>query len=173
MLHKIGERIANHRKENKMSQEEVASLLGVSRQTISKWETADTLPDIYNAVALARLYHLSLDELVLGVPSMRGKASYTEELKETRRKANIRAMVVGGIGSTTFALSIVLLDAFDVAKRDIGLTMIFIFPILMCCWGFAIWNFIKIGRINDEIKYLQSMELLNIRSQPIGDMPKT
>jgi len=94
-------------------------------------------------------------------------------LKDTRRKTNLRAIIVGSIGSTTFALSLVLLDAYDVAKRDIGFAMIFIFPILMSCWGYAIWNFIKISRINDEIRYLQSMELMNIRSQPNNDMTKT
>ncbi len=46
-----------------MSQE-VAERLGVSRQTISKWETDETLPDIRQAKKLARLYHLSLDDLI-------------------------------------------------------------------------------------------------------------
>lgn len=42
----------------------VAEKLGVSRQTISKWETDETLPDIYQTKRLAKLYHLSLDQLV-------------------------------------------------------------------------------------------------------------
>lgn len=46
------------------SQEEVAERLGVSRQTISKWETGETMPDICQAKRLAMLYHLTLDELV-------------------------------------------------------------------------------------------------------------
>ena len=47
-----------------MSQEEVAGKLGVSRQTISKWETAETRPDIRQSKRLAVLYGLSLDELI-------------------------------------------------------------------------------------------------------------
>ena len=47
-----------------MSQEEVAEKLGVSRQTISKWETDETLPDIRQSKKLAVLYHVSLDELI-------------------------------------------------------------------------------------------------------------
>lgn len=47
-----------------MSQEEVAGKLGVSRQTISKWETDETLPDIRQSKRLAVLYGLSLDELI-------------------------------------------------------------------------------------------------------------
>ena len=51
------------RKRSGLSQEAVAEQLGVSRQTISKWETAETLPDLRQAQALAALYRLSLDEL--------------------------------------------------------------------------------------------------------------
>ncbi len=38
--------------------------LGVSRQAVSKWETGETAPDIHNCVALARLYDVSVDDLV-------------------------------------------------------------------------------------------------------------
>ena len=41
-----------------------AEKLGVSRQTISKWEGDETLPDIRQSKRLAVLYHLSLDELI-------------------------------------------------------------------------------------------------------------
>lgn len=47
-----------------MSQEEVAEKLGVSRQTISKRELGETIPDIYQSKKLANLYNLSLDELI-------------------------------------------------------------------------------------------------------------
>ena len=47
-----------------LSQETVAEKLGVSRQTISKWETDETVPDIYQSKRLAKLYNLSLDELI-------------------------------------------------------------------------------------------------------------
>lgn len=42
----------------------MAEKLGVSRQTISKWETDETLPDIRQSKKLAVLYHLTLDELI-------------------------------------------------------------------------------------------------------------
>ena len=42
----------------------MAEKLGVSRQTISKWETGETLPDIRQSKGLAMLYHVTLDELV-------------------------------------------------------------------------------------------------------------
>lgn len=54
----------NARKKSGLSQEEVAEKLGVSRQTISKWELDETLPDIRQAKKLSSLYHLSLDKLI-------------------------------------------------------------------------------------------------------------
>lgn len=60
----LGNSLFQARKKNGLSQEEVAEKLGVSRQTISNWETDETLPDICQSKKLALLYHLSLDELI-------------------------------------------------------------------------------------------------------------
>lgn len=60
----LGNNLFNARKKSGLSQEEVAAKLGVSRQTISKWELGETIPDIYQSKRLAILYHLSLDELI-------------------------------------------------------------------------------------------------------------
>ena len=60
----LGNNLFQARKKCGFSQEEVAEKLGVSRQTISKWETDETLPDIRQSKRLALLYRLSLDELI-------------------------------------------------------------------------------------------------------------
>lgn len=60
----LGNSLFNARKKSGMSQEAVAEKLGVSRQTISKWETDETLPDIRQSKKLAVLYGLTLDELI-------------------------------------------------------------------------------------------------------------
>ncbi len=60
----LGNSLFNARKKAGLSQEEVAEKLGVSRQTISKWELDETLPDIQQSKKLSRLYHLTLDELI-------------------------------------------------------------------------------------------------------------
>jgi len=60
----FGNNLFQARKKVGLSQETVAEKLGVSRQTISKWETDETIPDIYQSKKLAKLYHLSLDELI-------------------------------------------------------------------------------------------------------------
>ena len=60
----LGNSLFNARRKSGLSQEEVAEKLGVSRQTISKWELDETLPDIRQSKKLSVLYHVTLDELV-------------------------------------------------------------------------------------------------------------
>lgn len=60
----LGTNFFNARKKQGLSQEDVAEKLGVSRQTISKWELDETLPDINQSKKLAVLYKVSLDDLI-------------------------------------------------------------------------------------------------------------
>ena len=60
----IANRLVALRKENHLSQEALAEKLGISRQAVSKWERAEASPDTDNLIALAKLYHVSLDELL-------------------------------------------------------------------------------------------------------------
>ena len=60
----IATRLVGLRKANNLSQEALAEKLGISRQAVSKWERAEASPDTDNLIALARLYHVSLDELL-------------------------------------------------------------------------------------------------------------
>ena len=60
----LGNSLFHARKKCGLSQEEVAEKIGVSRQTISKWETDETLPDIRQSKKLAMLYNITLDELI-------------------------------------------------------------------------------------------------------------
>lgn len=60
----IAQRLAELRREKGYSQEELAERLGLSRQAVSKWERAESSPDTGNLVALAKLYGVTLDELL-------------------------------------------------------------------------------------------------------------
>ena len=60
----IANRLVALRKENNLSHEALAEKLGISRQAVSKWERAEASPDTDNLIALAKLYHISLDELL-------------------------------------------------------------------------------------------------------------
>lgn len=60
----LGNNLFEARKRAGLSQDKVAEKLGITRQTISKQQTNETIPDIYQAKKLAKLYNLSLDELI-------------------------------------------------------------------------------------------------------------
>jgi len=60
----IANRLVQLRKEKGFSQESLAEQLGISRQAVSKWERAESSPDTSNLISLAKLYGVSLDELV-------------------------------------------------------------------------------------------------------------
>ncbi len=57
-------RLVELRRKKGLSQEELADLLGVSRQAVSKWERAEASPDTDNLICLAKIYGVSLDELL-------------------------------------------------------------------------------------------------------------
>lgn len=62
----VARRLAEARRARGITQEELAGRLGVSRQAVSNWERGEASPDTDNLIALARLYGMSLDDL-LGV----------------------------------------------------------------------------------------------------------
>ena len=59
----IGQKIMELRKKNNLTQEELAELIGVARQTISKWELGETSPDLKQSKELSKIFKVSLDEL--------------------------------------------------------------------------------------------------------------
>jgi len=70
----ISENLLTLRKTKHFSQEDVAGAIGVSRQAVAKWESGETTPDITNCMALAKLYEVSLDDLVNYSPVETGMA---------------------------------------------------------------------------------------------------
>ena len=62
----LGERIYNLRTEKEMSQGDLADALEVSRQSISKWETNGSVPELDKLIKLSEIFDVSLDELITG-----------------------------------------------------------------------------------------------------------
>lgn len=62
----LNEQIKNYRTEMKISQEELAEKIYVTRQSISNWENGKTYPDIHSLLLLSSLFGISLDQLVKG-----------------------------------------------------------------------------------------------------------
>ncbi len=65
----IGQRIAQLRRAKGLSQEELAEMVGVSRQAVSKWELDQALPDAEKIVALAAALDASTDQILLDPPT--------------------------------------------------------------------------------------------------------
>ncbi|HIS39799.1 MAG TPA: helix-turn-helix transcriptional regulator [Candidatus Aphodovivens avistercoris] len=63
----FNDRLADLRRKKGLSQEQLGYELGVSRQTVSKWELGQSYPDFQRLVLLSDYYEMSLDELVRGV----------------------------------------------------------------------------------------------------------
>lgn len=62
-------KLLQYRKASGLSQEDLAEKIGVSRQAVSKWERAEASPDTDNLILLARIYGVTLDELLMGDPA--------------------------------------------------------------------------------------------------------
>ncbi len=60
----IGEKISTLRKEKGLSQESFAEMLGVSRQSVSKWESGTSIPDIDKVVSMSNLFNVSTDYIL-------------------------------------------------------------------------------------------------------------
>lgn len=85
----LGSSLFQARKKSGLSQEEVAGKLGVSRQTISKWELDETLPDIRQSKKLSNLYHLTLDELIdFDIEQKEIEEAIERVSEETQKKIN-------------------------------------------------------------------------------------
>ena len=108
-------RLYQLRKQKGLSQEELASRLNVSRQTVSKWEVGDSTPDMEKLVAMSALFDVSLDQLVLGKEAPQTTVPVKSELVTTisekvltpdNKKKDKSALKIDGI----IAAAILLID---------------------------------------------------------------
>jgi transcriptional regulator with XRE-family HTH domain len=60
----LGENIRYYRKTNKLSQEKIGELVGVSRQAVTRWETNQSAPSTENLIKLSSIFNISLEELI-------------------------------------------------------------------------------------------------------------
>lgn len=91
----LGKKITNLRKKEKITQEQFAELIGVTRQTISNWEQNITKPDIDQIKDISNMFHISIDEL-LGNDIKNifiEKVNKTENIVNKNTK-NIRILVI-------------------------------------------------------------------------------
>lgn len=81
------EKIAYYRRKNKMSQEELAARVGVSRQAVSKWELGEASPDVDRLVGLARVFGVTTDHLLSQEEPEEGAAPFAPPAREEGTEA--------------------------------------------------------------------------------------
>lgn len=80
-MNTIGKRIANLRKEKQLKQDDLAQMLGVSPQAVSKWENDQTCPDITLLPDLAKILGVTVDELLSGKQAVQPTVTLVPEEK--------------------------------------------------------------------------------------------
>lgn len=81
---RIGDQLQKQRKLHKMSQDDLANKLHISRQSISKWENGGSLPSFANVIAISELFDISLDELIKGDEALMNKLTDDEKIRLTK-----------------------------------------------------------------------------------------
>lgn len=95
----IADKIKKLRKDNNMTQEDLAEKMNVSRQTISKWETNAVIPDANNIVSICKLFNITTDELLdYKVESIQKKKQFIIDMS---------VLLLGIIGFIVFAILLI------------------------------------------------------------------
>lgn len=162
----IGKRISDLRKTFSYSQEYVAEKIGVSRQAVSKWEQDQTAPDTYNLIALAELFHVTVEYLATG-------RKEEEQKTDKKVKSNYTARIIGVV-----LLSIGLFVLLTPISKVVSIYL-FVFAILclvvrkhlgiVLMWAFTIMLLFNIiSTSSREIFHLISFGLY--REMPMGSL---
>lgn len=127
----LGDRIYNLRKSTGFSQEQFGEMLGVSRQSVSKWESNQTQPELQTIIEMSKVFGVSLDSLLGNDNAKTAKTDLGEVLK-SRMRLNIGALIAI-IGMVILAVWMFTLSKFGDPLRYI----------LYCC-PFQYGNYFEI-----------------------------
>lgn len=135
----LGERLFELRKSKNLSQEDVADKLGVTRQSVSKWETNQSTPDFDKIVPLCELFEITTDELLKGEskkiePERKEEKVLTKE--DVRKKS---AEVV----STFIFICVLAISLFLVAIEVLKINEIIAVALFLCVCGLATARLVK------------------------------
>ena len=90
----LGKQIKMYRQEARLSQEDLADRVYVSRQTISNWENDKSYPDVNSLVLLSEVFHISLDKLIKGDIEMMKNVINKDDVLKLNRYGNISGVLM-------------------------------------------------------------------------------
>ena len=138
MEHDIGCKIKAARIEKKLTQEQVAELLGVSRQTISNWENEKSYPDIISVIKMSDCYEVSLDYLLKGEQKMK---TYYDYLEESTNVVKSTQKLIGAI--ILNAVTVILLIALSMLLPDKSYYLLVVFCLAIMSSSVLLYQIIK------------------------------
>ena len=127
----IGERLLKLRRERNLSQEDLANELDVSRQTISKWETNQSMPDFDKIVPLCNYFGITTDELLTGSKDI-------VEAKQADVKSNFARNVAVAVMLYILSIVALILCAAQFNQPIIGVSIFF--TLIAAGTGLLIYN---------------------------------
>lgn len=161
----IGEVIYNNRKKAGISQEELAVMLDVTRQSISLWETDQTVPSTANLVRLTEIFNISLDELCGKEPKItspeNGEPTNSTCIAQTQTvydRALLKSMFgaalkkIKVISAVAIAMAVLMIIAIPLSTAPIGTIA---FPICFCLLAATFWVVTSVRtkkQIDDDLK---------------------
>ena len=115
---KLSEKLYSYRKKAGMSQQELAEHLGVSRQSISKWETGTTVPSSEKLIRLSRLYSVSLDVLTNDVIELAESKGTISGISCEKKRSFPRAIVAAVLAVCVLVGGVAYLSAERTSEKD-------------------------------------------------------
>ena len=123
---KLSENLKNIRKENNLSQEQLAEKLGVSRQAVSKWESGQSYPEMDKVLLICKLFNYNMDEL------MNENIKEVEENKQS--KNNINKYIDDFFGFITKTVDMITSMSFKQKMKCLAEEAITVI-VLLCIFG--------------------------------------
>ena len=127
----IGKKLKAARTDAGLTQEQAAERLGVSRQTVSNWETGKTYPDIVSVVKMSDLFHISLDRLLKEEEHMNDYLNYLEESTDTvRTRRRLLGAILAGVYLLIWGFALIVFWFFSDPADAMGYSIMFLWVLL-------------------------------------------
>jgi transcriptional regulator with XRE-family HTH domain len=153
---KFSEEVKQLRKKYNYTQAQFAEKLHVTRQAVSNWENEKNLPDIETVIEIAQVFHISLDELILGGNDQMSEKLINDGKENKKAKFNMIATLIGAgiivLGFLCFVIkgfSVEYVDAQGILHENffliiIGYGLLFIGMIILLINGIiTLKNYLK------------------------------